>query len=924
MPFRLPYLLAWVALTTLASIAPASAVTAPSTPVTSSALKLPAGVVAGPSVEGVHQYQLANGLKVLLFPDATKPTTTVNVTYLVGSRFESYGETGMAHLLEHMLFKGTPSNPNVFQELGKRGMDFNGSTWFDRTNYHEAFAASDANLDWALKMEAERMTRSLFTKKELDTEMTVVRNEFEMGENNASNILTQRMQAVAFDWHNYGHDTIGARSDIENVPFESLRAFYTRYYQPDNAVLIVAGKFDPQKTLALINKYFGVLPRPTRVLPTQYTVEPVQDGERSVTIRRVGAQKIVSAMFRTPSGPDPDSVAMNALGEILTIAPSGRLYKALVEAKKATRVESQYIGMHDPGFIQFEAQLPLADAIEPARTALIDTLTGLRNHPITEAEVDRVRAKALKDFDEVLNDPQNFGVELSELIAQGDWRLMFLTRDRWRTLKAADVQRVAETYFKPANMTVGEFIPEAKPDRAPLVATVDVAKMLEGYKGDPPVAAGEVFDTSLANLEARTQRFTLPGGTKVALLSRKTRGATVDFEIRMDYGDEASLKNQATVATAVGALLSNGTLKHDRQAYDDELDALHAKVHYSARKQTLAVSGTTVRDHLAATLALTAEALEQPAFAQNEFDKLQRAWLASLDEGRTEPSAIVRRAVARMNNAYAPDDIRYAPTLDEEVARVKALTPAALRAFHDAFYGADHAEIAVVGDFDATAVRTQLEALFGAWKAKSAYARVPEPYTASKAAAEVFETPDKANATLQGSLAVPLNDRSPEFAALLVANRVMGGSMESRIPNRVRERDGLAYGVGSGVRPSTVDENSTLIFYSIFAPQNLDRVKKGFSEEFARATEGGFTPAEVATAKQALLEERMQVRADDGVLAGSLASQAWLNRTWKQSADLDAALAAVTPEQAFAAYRKYFKVNAIGYAYAGDFAKKPM
>ena len=228
---------------------------------------LPPGVAKVTSVEGVDEYRLANGLRVLLFVDATKPTTTVNVTYKVGSRQEGYGETGMAHLLEHMLFKGTPSVPSVFAELGRRGMEFNGTTSYDRTTYYETFTASQDSLDWVLKMESERMTRSTFSKAELDSEMTVVRNEYESGENRPQSVLWKRMAAVAFDWHNYGKPTIGARSDIENVPFERLRAFYRTYYQPDNAVLTIAGKFDAERTLASIAINFGTLPKPTRTLP---------------------------------------------------------------------------------------------------------------------------------------------------------------------------------------------------------------------------------------------------------------------------------------------------------------------------------------------------------------------------------------------------------------------------------------------------------------------------------------------------------------------------------------------------------------------------------------------------------------------------------------------------------------------------------
>jgi zinc protease len=265
------------------------------------------------SVEGITEYRLANGLKVLLFPDASKPTITVNITYLVGSRNEGYGETGMAHLLEHLVFKGTPKHGNIPQELTAHGARPNGTTSFDRTNYFETFDATDANLEWALDLESDRMVNSFIAKKDLDSEMTVVRNEFEAGENSPSGILFKRMLGTAFHEHGYGHLPIGSRSDIENVPIERLQAFYRTYYQPDNSVLLVAGKFDEAKTLALVQKTFGATPKPSRTLYGTYTLDPPQDGERSITLRRVGDVQLFAAAYHIPSGSDPDAPGLDLL-----------------------------------------------------------------------------------------------------------------------------------------------------------------------------------------------------------------------------------------------------------------------------------------------------------------------------------------------------------------------------------------------------------------------------------------------------------------------------------------------------------------------------------------------------------------------------------------------------------------------------------
>ncbi|MEQ9067330.1 MAG: pitrilysin family protein, partial [Gimesia chilikensis] len=262
------------------------------------------------TVEGITEYELDNGMRVLLFPDASSPKVTVNLTLLVGSRHEGYGETGMAHLLEHMLFKGTPTHQNIPKELQARGAQFNGTTWYDRTNYYETLPASEDNLEFALKMEADRMLNSYVKAEDLASEMTVVRNEFERGENSPSRMLMQKVMASAFEWHNYGKSTIGNRADIERVPIDRLKAFYKKYYQPDNAVLIVAGKFETDQALQLINKYFGTMPRPERKLDKTYTEEPPQEGERIVTLKRIGEVPVVGVAYHIPAAAHKDMAAL--------------------------------------------------------------------------------------------------------------------------------------------------------------------------------------------------------------------------------------------------------------------------------------------------------------------------------------------------------------------------------------------------------------------------------------------------------------------------------------------------------------------------------------------------------------------------------------------------------------------------------------
>jgi len=241
------------------------------TAVAAQTVTLPAGVTKMASMGGITEYDYPNGLKVLLYPDPAEPKITLNVTYLVGSRHEGYGETGMAHLLEHMDFIETTNGRQIKNEITAHASNWNGTTNDDRTNYYETVPSTDENLKWALGLEADRMVNVKFTKEILSTEMTVVRNEFERGENNPASILRERVASTAYLWHNYGKSVIGSRSDIERVPPKALKAFYEKYYQPDNAVLVVAGKFDKEKTLGLVTKYFGSIPRPARKLDATCT-----------------------------------------------------------------------------------------------------------------------------------------------------------------------------------------------------------------------------------------------------------------------------------------------------------------------------------------------------------------------------------------------------------------------------------------------------------------------------------------------------------------------------------------------------------------------------------------------------------------------------------------------------------------------------
>jgi zinc protease len=885
------------------------------------ATALPKGVKLVTSVEGITEYRLDNGLRVLLFPDQSKPTATVNITYLVGSRHENYGETGMAHLLEHLVFKGTPKHPNIPQELTEHGARPNGTTSFDRTNYFETFSATDVNLDWALDLEADRMVNSFIAKKDLDSEMTVVRNEYESGENSPFEALLKRIQGAAFDWHNYAKDTIGERSDIENVPIDRLQAFYKRYYQPDNAVLVVAGKFEPAKVLQLVADKFGPIPRPTRTLSTIYTAEPVQDGEHSVVVRRVGDTQLLGLAYHVPAGSHPDFAAMDIISFVLGNTPSGRLHKALVETKQASSTGGFGFRRHDPGLILFYAELRKEDSLDVARDTMLKTVEDLNNNPPTTEEIDRARTQLLKNIDLTLASSERVGLQLSEYMAMGDWRLFFLRRDRLRKVTPQDVQRVAATYFKPSNRTLGMFIPTAKPDRAEVPATPNVAEMVKDYKGDTAIASGEAFDPSPSNIEARTVR-SQASGLKLALLPKKTRGNTVIATLTLRFGDEKSLMNRGTAAELAGQMLMRGTAKHTRQQIQDEFDKLKARVGVFGGSTSAGASIETVRENLPAVLKLVAEILREPSFPVNEFEQLKQEQLANIEQQRSEPQSIGFTAFGRHLNPFPKGDVRYVSTPDEDIADVKATTLEDIKKFYTDFYGASTGEFAVVGDFDDKEVSRLAGELFGNWKSPQAYERLKDTYKEIPAVNQALEAPDKANAFFLAGMKLNLRDDDPEYPALILGNFMLGGGfLNSRLATRIRQKEGLSYGVGSGLGAGSLDKVGSFTTFAIYAPQNVTKLEAAFKEEIDRLLKDGFTAEEVAAAKSGYLQQQQVSRAQDGGLARKLSSYLFLNRNLNWDADFEKKVAALTPEEINAAMRKHLDPTKMTIVKAGDFAK---
>jgi zinc protease len=499
--------------------------------------------------------------------------------------------------------------------------------------------------------------------------------------------------------------------------------------------------------------------------------------------------------------------------------------------------------------------------------------------------------------------------------------LFFLHRDRIRDAKTADVQRVATTYFLPDNRTLGLYIPTAGPKRAPAPVMVDVAPLVKDYKGEAAMAAGEAFDATPANIEARTQRLKLADGMRVALLPKKTRGGIVTARLTLRFGDEKSLLGSNGVGGATATMLTRGAGGMTRGEIRAAFEKLKTRVAVGGGAARMTATIETTRENLPEVMKLVAKVARSPDFPAAELEQLRTERLTAIESERTQPENIARDALGRQGNPYPRGHVLYDRSFDEELADTRALTVEQVRAFHRDFYGADNSDFVAVGDFDDAALKAQLAELFGGWKSARPYTRIPTPLYAVAPAELRIETPDRANAYFVAQVHLPLRDDAPDYAAVLVANRVVGSVSSSVLYNRIRTREGISYGVGSTLAVGSHEPHATWTAFAIYAPQNVKRLEAAFREEIARVNTAGFTAKELEDGKKGLLQARSLSLAQDRDLAATLSSQLELGRTMDYVAGVDRAIEAVTLDQANAAFRKYIDASKLVMIYAGDFAK---
>tara|TARA_B110000003_G_scaffold79741_1_gene81268 strand:- start:2450 stop:3739 length:1290 start_codon:yes stop_codon:yes gene_type:complete len=412
----------------------------------------------------IDEYRLkSNDLRVLMLQDTSTPVATFMVTYHVGSRNEAIGYTGSTHLLEHLMFKGSRNfnkekGTAIWDELQSIGAQINATTWNDRTNYFEVVPSE--HIEKAISIEADRMRFSFLRDEDRQPEMTVVRNEYERGENSPFDVLDKNIWATAYQAHPYHHSTIGWKSDIENVSTERLKEFYDVYYWPNNATVTIIGDFEKDSTLSLIDKYFGEHKKSSHEIPEVYTEEPKQEGPRRLVVKRSGQSGITAIAHKTPPGLDNDMYAIQVLGKILCDGKSSRLYKKIVDKGLATSLFMYDFPFKDNGlFITYAFLTPGTDN-QKVEDIILKEYSDIIKNGVDESEIMRAVAQIRATVAFSRDGSYAVASALNEAIAIGDWQFYTTFLEKIKLVTINDITRVAEKYLVEDQSTVGWFIPK--------------------------------------------------------------------------------------------------------------------------------------------------------------------------------------------------------------------------------------------------------------------------------------------------------------------------------------------------------------------------------------------------------------------------------------------------------------------------------
>lgn len=908
-------------------------------------------------VKNVHEYQLRNGLKVLLMENHSAPVTTFLVLYKVGSRNEGVGYTGATHFLEHMLFKGTkkhnPDTGNGIDDLLTQiGAYWNATTWFDRTSYFEVVPCEF--LDMCVKLEADRMRNLLLRQSDRDSEMSVVRNELERGENYPEEALEKELYAVAFREHPYHHPTIGWRSDVEGVALERLREFYDTFYWPNNATVILLGDFEHESALRMIHKHYGSIKPSPHPIPDVYTVEPPQEGERRFEIVRAGDLPKVWMGFHISEADHEDTYPLAAARHILgsSYERSSRLYKALIDTEIAAEAFCRHDELRDPGLFIIGATLNPGVAIDKAEKVILGELHKMASQPVSEEELSRAKNANLKGTILAKSDPSSMAFMLGEAESKADWQWLMQYDDKFEAVTADDIMRVIAKYFTKTNRTIGYFKPQQYEEVLPPAPAYDGAdeddseiapgQLPSEFKepevverkvelAEPPYSDDEVKAllveapksvkvkipksvTKGNKFVDRVHQEVLPNGLTVMVMENPgTESIGFAFNLRAGRYFTCSEVNSA-LAELVGEMLPRGSKRFDKTKIAEMLEdmGIPGALEFSVDNYRLSIATNLVASDFKTYLELLDDVLRNPLMEEEELRKVRVEWTAKLVEATNNTRSVAWNGLKRI--LYPESHPFFEKTFAEQIQELATVDSEQLLAGHKRLVTPQSAVMAIVGDITVNEAMQLVKERFGDWTGeKPGEIEIPSVDLSAGRKYYQVEIPDKSSVDIILSHPTSLRRGAKDFYAARLANAALGqDTITSRLGQVVRDRAGLTYGIHSVFSDTAFGGAPWSVMLTV-NPKNIEKglylVDKVLDEYMTRGISEEELSREIGRAVGSF---KVGLASSMGI-ARVLAELEFLGLGTKELDQLSKKYLSVTKQQADDAMRKYFQPkNTIG------------
>jgi len=869
--------------------------------------------------------RLANGLTIVSKEVHAAPVVYFSVYYKVGSRNEVSGQTGLSHILEHMMFKGTDDLPpgainHLFQTNGGQ---INASTGPDFTEYHELVAAD--RLELAARIEADRMENSRFDPAELAHEMTVVRSELE-GDGNSPgyDLYTNTFLPAAFTAHPYHWPVIGWRTDVEAVADrrDIIYGYYRRHYLPNNAVVVMVGDFDTKRAVAVCQKYFGVYPAGTLEKRT-ITPEPPQRGERRVVLKRPGTTPQLLIGYHVPATGDPDHLAFDVVSQILSGGRSARLYQGLVEKGLAQSAGAGNSDQRDPYLFELDAT-PSANVAAPVvEKALEDEVARLQATPVSADDLARAVRQISANFVYQNDSVSAQAGQIGTYAAINQPRYLDTYLDKIKAVTPADVQRIAKRYLTADNRTVAAFDPQplppgAAPPPPPVMDNFGAAKPVTDPRQKAVLAAlDKTFNgaTTVAKpgQTAKPTRVVLPNGL-VVIVQENHANKTVALDGLVRAGSLYDPDGKYGLAGMTAAMLGRGAGGKTALQLALTLESVGANVGVGASTEAADIAGTSLSQDFPLLLTTLADELRRPSFPTDQLERLRAQTLSSIEEQRQDTGgtggAGSQAEIAFAQALYPKGHPYWLPSLDQSAVSAKAVTRDDLVHFYRTYYRPDTTLLVVVGDVNTQDVVHQVQAAFGDWAKPAAPApalTIPDvPAPVKTPAPRIIVLPDAPQTSLLFGYNGGLTRTSPDFYAAQIMNYVVGGdTFGARLGKTIRDQNGLAYSVYS-----FIDARHGSGPFQVFVganPKNATRALSLLRQTLSQVRQYGITPDEVRQAKLYLTGEYpLRLETNAGVAGQLVVAEDYglgLDYIQRRAALYNA----VTPAQVNAATQKYLR-----------------